>query len=356
MVWLVAFAVASTASLIPDYTERIVDILESRGISSKPAERVFAKIAALRAKNLDAHPTYNFKVVKDGQPLFFRVLIKDDAALRKMRTRTTSILRQIEAQIASNSRRKFDVPHVVDSGRLGPMVWDLEEVVDGYHLPCSWARPSQLMPYLREVPKQVRAFEAIENLSLDVPAENWTKQHRSASRFVEWAKGCPDFASFPLDEVQVLQAAFRNSSKQRQLSVVHADWWQNNVMTRDRRVPVVLDWDEVHIGEPGEMFGRHWILMCSEPRWQEEVITALGRRDDHFWLAFHAYAWMRGIDQIHYELTAFQGRIFDNYEHLRSASPKRAGFVDQMLKSLRVLSRNLGGPPPKRGQGTRRYR
>jgi phosphotransferase family enzyme len=237
------------------------------------------------------------------------------------------------------------------------MVWDLEEVIDGYHLPCSWARPSQLVPYLGEAVKQVRAFSAIEQLSIDVATENWTKQHRSATKFIDWAQGQPDFDSFPLDELRALQKAFYTSSReQRNLAVVHGDWWQGNVMTRNRQVPVILDWDEVHVGEPAEMYGRHWILMCSEPRWQEEVITALGKRDDRFWLAFHAYAWMRGIDQIHYELTTFQGRRLDSYEHLTSVSPKRARFVDQMLKSLRVLSHNLGGSPPRPGQGTRRYR
>lgn len=221
------------------------------------------------------------------------------------------------------------------------MVWDLEEMVDGFHLPCSWARPSQLVPYLHEAIKQVHAFEAIENLSLDVLTENWTQQHRSASRFIEWAQGRADFALFPINEVQALQQEFYKAPKPRNLTVVHADWWQGNVMTRDRQVPVVLDWDEVHLGEPAEMYGRHWILMCSEPRWQEEVVTALGKRDDRFWLAFHTYAWMGGIDQIHYELTIFQGRDIDNHKQLVSVSPKRARFVDQMLKSLKVLTLNL---------------
>jgi aminoglycoside phosphotransferase (APT) family kinase protein len=174
-------------------------------------------------------------------------------------------------------------------------------------------------------------------------------------KFLEWAHTCDDLKGFPLQEVIALQQEFHRSRKTN-LVVVHGDPWQGNILTRRTGVLALLDWDEVHIGEPGEMYGRHWILMCSEPRWQEEVVTALDRRNDQFWRAFHAYAWARGIDQLHYEYTMFQGRAVSGYQELRQISPRRAGFADQMLKALRVLGRRVGGPPPARGHGKRRHR
>lgn len=346
---------ASSAPLIPDYQDRIVNVLEDVGISATYATNTFCKIERLRERGLDLHPTYNFKVNRNGKDLFFRALVRNDRQLGSMRQKTTEVLQQIDFQLP-RSRRAFDVPHVVESGRLGPMVWDLEEFVDGRHLPCAWNRPSQLRPWLTEARKQVKAFEAIEQLKLDVPPESWAKQNRDAKRFLNWAGTQPDLCDLPLDAVKDVQSDFNRSVGSHETTVVHADPWQGNILIREGKVPVVLDWDEVHIGEPGEMYGRHWILMCSEPRWQEEVITAIGRRDDRFWLAFHAYAWVRAIDQIHYELTTFQGRNVESYAELHSISPKHAGHVNQMLKSLRVLAMNIGGPPPKRGQGARRYR
>lgn len=88
---------ASTGPLISDYAERIVDILESNGISPTPAKKVFAKIEALRASSLDIHPTYSFRVMRDGRPLFFRVLVRNDPELRMMRMHTASVLQHTEA-------------------------------------------------------------------------------------------------------------------------------------------------------------------------------------------------------------------------------------------------------------------
>lgn len=349
---------ASTAPLIADYQERIAGVLRDLDAAPGHANATFRKIEALRAQNLDVHPTYGFAVRCRDERYFFRALVRDDAQLRAMRERTTSVLREIDGQLQQlyPTQRPFDVPHVVDAGAAGPVVWDLEEVVDGRHLPCAWNRPSQLGPWLQEAPRQVAAFKAIERLRLDVPKEEWAAQHRAAGWFIDWAMDRCDLRTLPLDEVSDLQDQFHRVAGTRTTAVVHGDPWQRNIFVRDGKVPVILDWDEVHVGEPGEMYGRHWILMCSEPRWQEEVVTAIGHRDEHFWLAFHAYAWARAIDQVHHELVTFQSRDVGTYEHLRAIAPRRAGYVDQMIKALQVLARNPGGPPPGRGQGKPRRR
>jgi aminoglycoside phosphotransferase (APT) family kinase protein len=347
--------VASTAPLIVDYQERIVDVLADLGVSPSFALKAYQKIESSAAQGLHIHPACNFKVTRGGENYFFRALIRDDRQLRSMRKRTADVLRQIDQQL-HRGKRAFKVPVVVASGESGLLVWDLETVVHGRHLPCAWHRPYQLRPWLSESRKQVRAFGAIEGMSLNVPLENWSKQNRESLRLIAWARNQTDFRDLPFDEVSDVQRQFHHSVNARAMSVIHPDLWQGNILTREGKVPVVLDWDEVHVGDPGEMYGRHWILMCSEPRWQEEIVTAIGQRSDQFWQAFHVYAWARAIDQIRYELTVFQSRSIKNYAELQTVSSKRAVVVDQMLKSLRTLARNVGGPPPGRGQGNRRFR
>lgn len=339
---------ASLAPLIPDYQQRISDVLESLGLRAPAATKVFDKIEALRTSGQHVHPTYNFKVFRGNEPLFFRALVRNDTSLRRMRSRTVDVLAQIGDQLARKRKPAFEVPRVIEAGRSGPLVWDLETLVEGSHLRSSWSRPSQLSSQLNEARKQVRAFEAVAALDLDLDEENWARQRRNAARFSKWASTHPDFDPGVIADVDQLQREyFADPGAER--CVVHGDWWQGNVLTRPGKVPVILDWDEVHAGSPGEMFGRHWTLMCSEPRWQEVVVKAIGRKDAGFWAAFHAYAWARAIDQVNFELTKFWGRTFESHDALAEHSPTHARVVDQMLKAMNVLARNIGGPPPMPG-------
>jgi hypothetical protein len=102
-------AMASDAPLILDYQERIAETLESLGIAKAAAAKTFDKIEAVRESGLHLHPTYNFKVSRNGQPLFFRALVRNDHSLRVMRRRTTHVLQQIESQLATHRRKPFVV-------------------------------------------------------------------------------------------------------------------------------------------------------------------------------------------------------------------------------------------------------
>jgi hypothetical protein len=344
---------ASHAPLIQGFEFLLRDLVADLGVRANGLPAVLRKIEAARRSGVHVHPTWNLRVVRDGQPLYLRVLIRDDAELHRQRRFSVDLLSQIRE--IRRSRPAFVVPEVLDSGTRSRMFWDLETLVAGSHLPWSWKYPSQLTPYLQHAPRYVNAFDAFASMDLRLPEETWAKQRKSAAWFTNWAKQQEDFRSLPLDEVTDLQGSFFRARLER-LVPTHPDLTHRNILNRGDGAPALLDWDGTHLGAEGEMFGRHWILMCSEPRWQEEVITALGRRSPQFWQAFHVYAWFRAIDQIHHELVTFQGRNFDSFSALAEVDPLRAHHVDQMLKAMTVLGRDVGRRPPARGETGRRHR
>jgi aminoglycoside phosphotransferase (APT) family kinase protein len=343
---------ASTAPVIDEYETVIRGLVVQLRVHAPALNAMLRKIATVRASGAHLHPTWNLRVFHGDRPLFLRVLIRNDAVLRKERRNSVALLFQLQQRLGG--RPAFAVPHVLESGESGGVFWDLETLVKGRHLPWSWTRPSGLTPHLDQVKPYVRAFDALASMDLTLPVEDWAKQRKSAGRFTQWAAQREDLSSLPLDEVAALQRRFFAGSS-AVLVPTHPDLTHRNILCRGANPPALLDWDGAHLGVDGEMFGRHWLLMCSEPRWQEEVVRALGRkRGAEFWEAFHVYAWFRGIDQIHHELEIFHGRSFESVAQLSSFDPKRGRVVDQMLKALWVLARCVGGPPPGPGGTGRR--